>query len=236
MAFQIAGCSDAAVENNKLESNPLILELNALATQPNANELIARLASIDDPTQFMTALDWQKQQFISGNGGARTAYMYAYNLYRVGIKDTSAFAYISGALQARIDGSRCKDTTGVFQNIGKWEQKMSPAKEFFISLDEATQQKFLNTALNREEKIKSRAPDEWVCSGGIEYFSKFHEKYKDNPNPPVKSIDDPDNIGKTKVYDDPTIKPEFVVQEEWERRRARIRENFSDQIMARKGS
>ena len=178
-------------------------------------------ASIDDPQQFMAALDWQKQQFIRGKGGARTAYMYAYNLYRGGIKDTSAFAYVSGVLQARVDGSRCKDATGVGQNIANWEKKMSPAKELFISLDEATQKKFLNTALNREEKIKSRAPDEWICSGGIKFFTQFHEKHKNNPNPPVKSINDPDSIGTTKVYDDPSIKPEFIAQDEWEKRRIR---------------
>jgi hypothetical protein len=207
-------------------------ELDALAAQSDLNELIMRVNQPKNADEFRQALDWLRAKTLTGFGGSRISYSYAFSLFRTKVadgRDTAAFAYLVGMLLGRVDAARCADPSAPGDKLGRWEQNLAPIQQHFTSLPLDQRKKLVSMAVMTEEKFKNRSPDEWLCNGGLSFMHKFAEKHKDNPTPPAREIQDETRTGRTVLLDDPDIKPEFISNEEWITKREKIVAMFVEQ-------
>jgi hypothetical protein len=205
-------------------------ELNRLAAKPDLNELIKRVGQPRTQDEAITSLNWLKSKSYSGFGGSRIIYSYAFGLFGAGIGDTASFAFLFAQLTARVDAARCADPTATEDKFQKWENNLSQIKDYFRSLPVSKQTELVKLAVAWEEKTKARPKDVWMCRGGLSYAAKFLEKHKDNPNPPMHEKVNEAGTGKTIIFDDLTIEPSFVSEEEWLIKRNEIIARFSAQI------
>jgi hypothetical protein len=215
-------------------ADPYTTELDRLAAKSDWNELIMRVNQPRTAEEFRIGLNWLREKSVSGLGGLRIHYSYAFGLFRAGVKETSTFAYLLGLLTGRIDAVRCKDPTAPGDKLYGWEQNLAPIFQQFLSLDPGQRNQLIHLAVATEERFSSRPPDAWLCSGGLAFMNKFAEKHKNNPNPPAREIQDPTRPGRTILLEDPEIKPEFVTDEEWQARRRQIIAKFIEQLPAAK--
>ena len=209
-------------------------ELDALAAKSDLNELIMRVNKPRNAEELQLGLAWLRDRSLAGFGGSRIHYSYAYGLFGAGVRDTAAFAYILGLLTGRIDAARCKDPSAPGDKLQRWDQNLAPILAHFLSFGPDQRRELISLAIAIEEKHNARAPDTWLCSGGLSFMLRFSEKHRNNPNPPSREIQDPSRPGRTILLDDPDIKPEFVADEEWHLRRKQLVAKFTEQLSAAK--
>lgn len=202
-------------------------ELDRLNTDLHLTELTKRILNPINSREVKLSLDWLREKFTTGKGGARIAYLYSALLNEIGIRDTAAFSYITARLMVRIDAARCADITAPPEKISHWEKGLSERMmSYYSELNEAEQKRLLNMAFKWEKKLLNRAPDKWLCSGGEHYYAKFYEKHGLNENPPVRIILYPFARGKSIVVNAPDYKPEYVNKQLWAQRRKDIIASF----------
>ena len=209
-------------------------ELDTLASKSDLNELIMRVNQPRNPEELRLGLEWLRDKSISGFGGSRIHYSYAFGLFGAGVRDTSAFAHLLALLTGRVDAARCKDSSALGDKLQGWDHNLAQIFNHFLSLGPAQRKEQISLAVAIEEKHGSRAPDTWLCSGGLSYMVRFFEKHKNNPNPPAHEIQDPSRLGRTIIVEDPDIKPEFVADEEWNTRRKQLVAKFVEQLSTAK--
>lgn len=209
-------------------------ELDALAAKSDLNELIMRVNQPRNPEELRLGLGWLRDKSISGFGGSRIHYSYAFGLFGAGVRDTATFAYLLALLTGRIDAARCKDPSAPGDKLQRWDQNLAPIFKHYLSLRHDQRKEQISLAVAIEEKHSSRVPDTWLCSGGLSFMLRFSEKHKNNPNPPAREIQDPSRPGRTILVEDPDIKPEFVTDEEWHTRRKQLVAKFVEQLSAAK--
>lgn len=210
------------------------MELDQLAKRKDLNELIKRIGEPKNAEEFRVGLDWLKAKSTSGFGGSRIAYLNALNLYRAGIGDSASLLYLVAMLSSRVDAARCADPTAPPEKIRQWETKLAPILVIYRALSFATQAELISIAVGWEEKIKTRAPDAWLCNGGLSFMLKFSKKHGSDASPPVREIEDKTRPGRTMLLDDPEIEPEFISDQEWLEKRAKVIANFIGQLRATK--
>ena len=207
-------------------------ELDGLASRRDLNELIMRVNQPRNADEYRQGLDWLRAKTLTGFGGSRIFYSYAFGLFRTNapsVRDTATFAYLVGLLLGRVDAARCADSSAPADKLGRWEQNLAPIRQHFASLQLDEREKLVSMAVAVEEKFSNRPQDEWLCSGGLSFMHKFAEKHKDNPTPPAREIQDETRVGRTILLDDPDIKPAFVSNDEWTARRKQIVSKFIEQ-------
>jgi hypothetical protein len=209
------------------------VELDALATQRDLNELIVRVNQPRNADEVRQGLDWLRARTLTGFGGSRIFYSYAFGLFRTNVaelKDTASFIYLIGLLLGRADAARCADPSAPADKLSRWEQNLAPIRQHFVSLPLDERRKFVSMAVVAEKRLENRSPDAWLCNGGLAFMYKFAKKHKDNPTPPAREIQDETSIGRTVLLDDLDIKPEFISNEEWNAKRKQIVEKFVEQM------
>jgi hypothetical protein len=215
-------------------ADPYTIELERLAAKSDLNELIMRVNQPRNAEEFRLGLAWLRDKSLSGFGGSRIHYSYALGLFRAEIKDTATFAYLLALLTGRVDAVRCADPSAPGDKLPRWEQNLAPIFQHFLSLELGQRKQLISLAVAVEEQSSGRAPDTWLCSGGLSFMLKFAEKHKNNPSPPTREIQDPTRPGRTILLDDPDIRPEFVTDEEWQVRRRQVIAKFVEQLPAAK--
>jgi len=212
-----------AAVNASVNQKQFEQELNRLAMQPSLKDLITKINSTKSPLELKITLDWLQKRFMSVEGGSRFSYLYAINLYKLGklspamagMKDSASMALVAGMLRSRVDANWCKDKTAPGHNISQWETQLRPILNHYSGMGSAKKNKITNFAVQSEARSSRRGPDAWICANGMAYFTKFFEKHKDNPNPPITKVDRPDQIGQSRVLHDKDIQPEFVSRSVW---------------------
>jgi hypothetical protein len=134
-------------------------------------------------------------------------------------------------LVGRVDAARCKDPTAPGDKLQRWESGLAPIYKHFLSLAPEKRTELVSLALAIEQKQSNRAPDTWLCSGGVSFMLRYAEKHKGEPNPSMRQVPAASEAARTTiVLDDPDIKPEFVSNEEWQVKRAQVIGSFLAQI------
>lgn len=207
-----------------------VAELDRLAAKRDLNDLVERVNQPRNIEEARQGLTWLRAKSLSGFGGVRIFYSYAYGLFRANVKDTATFSYLIGTLVGRVDAARCGDPTAPTDKLMRWEQGLTPISKNFISLSQSERKQLINMAVTAEERLKDRPVDSWLCNGGLSFMRKYAEKHKNDPNPPAREIQDETRIGRTILLDDPDIKPEFIADEEWKAKRKQIIVRFLEQM------
>jgi hypothetical protein len=111
------------------------------------------------------------------NQEPNTPYVYALAKRMMNIKNVESAQnwYMTAAMMARIDASKCEDKTAP-QGILIIESEFSDIKQSLKNQNEFN--RALSFALDQEEKFKDRPLPKWICSHGIEALSG-ELKYKD---------------------------------------------------------
>lgn len=210
---------------------PYLLDLELLSRRnDHLQALLERVNQPRNAQELQIGLDWLRVKSGTGFGGSRITYSYASNLFRVGVKDTATLAFLFGLLTSRVDAARCADPSAPAEKLHPWEQTLVPIYEHFRSLPEDERRHLVNLAIDMEGKLSARGPDIWMCSGGLSFTRKFMEKHKDNPNPPMREINDPTRKGRTILLNDPDLTPDLVPDEQWKTTRQQIIANFAQQL------
>lgn len=218
----------------RAEDGAFTAELDKLSAQDDLGALIKRVNEPRTTEEMKQGLAWLRARTMSGIGGSRMFYSYAGNLYKVGIKETAGFAYLVGLLFGRVDAARCADPSAPGDKLVRWDRNLQPIFQYFVALPLEERKKWVSMAITMEAGIGNRAPDPWLCTGGLSYMRKFMEKHKDDAQPPAREIQDDTRVGRTILLDDPDIKPEYVADDEWKARRQQIVARFVEQLPAAK--
>jgi len=104
------------------------------------------------------------------NQEPNTPYVYALAKRMMNIKNLESAQnwYMTAAMMARIDASKCEDKTAP-QGILIIESEFSDIKKSLQNQNEFN--RALKFALDQEEKFKNRPLPKWICSHGIEALS-----------------------------------------------------------------
>ena len=237
-----APINSRVVKNKPFDESQFRQELNRLAQQPSLKNLRSRLHTMKSLEELRISLDWLQKRFMSAKGGSRFSYLYAKNLYLLGtsspslanMKDSASMALVAGMLRTRVDANWCKDKTAPGTNIMRWESDLKPILTHYAAMGPAKKNKIINFATRAEEQTSRRGPDAWICVNGMAYFTKFFDKHKDNPNPPITKVDRPDQVGQSHVLHDEDIKPEFVSRSDWQSKRDETVSKFEKWILTYK--
>ena len=210
-------------------------ELDQLIHKSDLSDLYKRVMHPRNAEEMRIGLDWLQAKSSAGIGGSMLTFTYAHQLFQIGIKDSASMALAIGLLTSRADAARCKDPSAAPDKLRRLNQQLSALVQHFRTLPIEQQREFVNIAVRVEAKLEGRAPDAWMCQGGLSYMIKYGEKHKDNPNPPQYEVQDATRVtGKTVVLNDPDIQPEFVSNEEWKIRREKVVAAFTQQMVSAK--
>ncbi len=220
------------------EAQQVIDDLNSAERAGNDKELFARLvlSARSSSHEVWAVLHWLKEKLVAGNGGARYAYLYADNLFRLdtgdplrtaSLRQTAAMAMLTGMLTMRVDAVRCADRSAPSGKIQRWESRNAPVLTYYQHLPNEDQEKLLLIALQTEEKHKLRDKDKWLCSSGPSYFAEYFSKHPE----PHESIKLPNAIGETVALKDDSIQPKFVSDNEWRVVRQNVVDRFKGQML-----
>ncbi len=209
---------------NAFAQTPYVQELNRLEAQSNHKELFAKLLAFEPfsrlpayiaQAEIKETLDWLAKRGMRGPGSVRYTYNYAMWLWKVGILDTATAVYLFGTIKARSDGVRCEDQTSAPSRIRDYEISLGSAVR--ANLGNLSQQARLEIFQLAITELESRLPmqpkDEWLCGGGMSFFTKYAAKHGSLNGRTVETP--PGMIGQTVVVTDPDIKPDFIADQEW---------------------
>lgn len=201
-----------------------VQELNRLEAQSNHKELFAKLLAFEPfnrlPTftaqvEIKETLDWLAKRGMRGPGSVRYTYNYAMWLWKTGIFDTATAVYLFGTIKARSDAARCEDQTSAPSRIRDYEASLGGAVRANLgklSYQEKVQIFELATT-ELETRLQMQPKDEWLCNGGMSFFTKYAAKHGKLGGQTVETP--PGMIGQTVVVTDPDIKPDFIADQEW---------------------
>lgn len=204
---------------------PYVQNLRSLDENTNKSELFAILFKFEPyqrlPDQLAVndikeTLDWLQQRALPGSNDVRFGYAYSAWLWKADIQDTASAIFLRTRIIARADGLRCKDQTSPSDQMGPYERLLAPYIEKFIKSQDSEQQAliFKAASVGIEDQIAKRPPDEWICNGGIAFFTKHFSKPSSPGDQVVKNT--PGQLGTVIAVQDDAIKPDFLPDDQWQ--------------------
>lgn len=226
--FLAATSAPAQGNDGPLQPDPdFLARLSELDSAPDLAPLFQFASTPKTRAQLKAGLDWmQKRAFSSETRDPRYLMSYSYLSYMANIKDTAAFAYLSGLLLARVEAVRCADPSAPEPKLFQLEVETRFLAQTYWSFEPEKRQQMLTGALNSEDiKVRGK-PSKWLCSGGLRDQLAVLEKAKNGEAPlNAKDID----MGKNTIgliVDTSSVEPSFLPDEIFLLRRSRLRANF----------
>lgn len=201
-------------------------KLNMLHAQGKMNPVIRAVINPPNLEEFKISLLWLKDKVLNGKGGACYAYCYAYNLARVDdpkMMDMAVKIWLYAKLLVYVDGARGTDPGAWQKKMRQLEVSMKRIYAWYDRGDENLKNAQLWKALELEEQTRSREKDIWLNSGGAQYKKKYLEKHG-------KPAEDKDLSEDTLELEDETILPDFISDEEWQKERMKVRQEFIEKF------
>lgn len=215
----LTGCRSGGLRASGYEATPAALHPITGAydrLEASGDPELFRILQQPSPDSIAATLDWLQPRALAGRD-PRYLYVYSYNLWRFGVRDTAFAMWLAAGLHAAVDASKCKDPSAPRANISPWERLMQPVAMAYEGERSEVRHRYLDLAVMIEQRNGARGPNAWICSGGVEYYLQY---FKRHPQEKGEVVHDGRSIGEVrKLPPDPDIKPEFTDSSEWEQAR-----------------
>lgn len=231
------GVSTPTPTSTLAEIQRVMDNLNVAEQAGDEKRLFEKLTLSDRSSthEAQAVLRWLKERFVAGRGGARYAYLYAYNLFRLDngnppqielAKETAAMVLLTGMLTIRADAARCADQSAPAGKIARWEQMYAPILTYYRRLPKERRELLFLSAMQGEGS-NFRDKDNWLCSGGLNYFTEYFSKHTGSQ----ESLKLPNSIGETIILRDDSIQPKFISDKDWQAARHSVVSRIKDQTI-----
>jgi len=156
-----------SLDQKDLSQFPILLEDQIEIKSKTTKDGISSVDRKDMKISDYSAIAWILYNL---NQEPNTPYVYALAKRMMNINNVESAQnwYMTAAMMARIDASKCEDKTAP-QGILIIESEFSDIKKSLQNQNEFN--RALKFALDQEEKFKSRPLPKWICSHGIEALS-----------------------------------------------------------------
>lgn len=198
----------------------------------------AALAGAKDEDTALRALNWLQARSHDG-GGSYIALLYSAALWQVGNsvpEPTRSELHGSASLQLilaraliRTAGFQCADVTAPGARRVTIDNELGDVSQYLSTLPAALRKRMLEGVfVVLVRGFSDLQNDVWMCSGGMQQYLKFYEKY---PNEMPKEEPLPGGVGKNVILPaDPTILPDFVPYKDWQAKRRAVLDEIADEL------
>jgi hypothetical protein len=226
----------------RIYAESYIKELDTLNAKEDKYELFQKILDIKKYPDAVLATNWIQGKALN-SGDPRYIYTYSYSLFKLGMNErvknrfelleTSMSMMLLAKLMMQIDAARCEDSTAVSSKFFQWEGGAEKVMDYYNKLPNGNRLVIASFAFDLEDAHKARKPSQWLCSGGLSFFTEYFEKHGDDSN--GKIVESPDVIGGKAIYlEDKEIKPKFISDEVWFKKREQIRDQFKKKYLINK--